>query len=239
MIPGWPYSVVAALEPGRTSWTAVLDALGLGPDDDQTEVTAVQIREIVARLIEAGHWHEGDLRILVVFDVGHDVTRQAWLLADLPVELLGQLRSDRVMQLPAPPRQPGTIGRPRKHGGELALSDPATSPDPHVSTSTPGSPGLVSFANGRITEDSIGRGRLDSVLLREPNHAPDGGWTCRLTRRDRPADRRHHRGARQVARFGLAPAADSGTGHPGMRGIFQVFAVFGDVGTWRHHWRRQ
>jgi hypothetical protein len=34
MIPGWPYSVVAALEPGRTSWTAVLDALllrNLGP----------------------------------------------------------------------------------------------------------------------------------------------------------------------------------------------------------------
>ena len=31
MIPGWPYSVVAALEPGRTSWTAVLDAVRLGP----------------------------------------------------------------------------------------------------------------------------------------------------------------------------------------------------------------
>src|SRR6266516_5903256 len=27
MIPGWPYSVVAALEPGRTSWTAPLDAV--------------------------------------------------------------------------------------------------------------------------------------------------------------------------------------------------------------------
>ena len=26
------------------------------------------------------------------------------------------------MQLPAPPRQPGTVGRPRKHGGELALA---------------------------------------------------------------------------------------------------------------------
>ena len=24
MIPGWPYSVIAALEPGRTSWTAAL-----------------------------------------------------------------------------------------------------------------------------------------------------------------------------------------------------------------------
>ena len=29
MIPGWPYSVVAALEPGRTSWTAVLDVVRL------------------------------------------------------------------------------------------------------------------------------------------------------------------------------------------------------------------
>src|SRR5215469_13850866 len=51
MIPGWPYSVVAALEGGRTSWTAVLDALRLGPADDVTEVTAAQVREVVARLI--------------------------------------------------------------------------------------------------------------------------------------------------------------------------------------------
>jgi hypothetical protein len=27
LIPGWPYSVVAALEPGRTSWTALLDVV--------------------------------------------------------------------------------------------------------------------------------------------------------------------------------------------------------------------
>jgi hypothetical protein len=63
-------------------------------------------------------------------------TRLAWLLADLPVELLGRLRSDRVMQLTAPPRQPGTVGRPRKHGGELALADPATWPAPQITTST-------------------------------------------------------------------------------------------------------
>ena len=31
LIPGWPYSFVAALETGRTSWTAVLDAVRLGP----------------------------------------------------------------------------------------------------------------------------------------------------------------------------------------------------------------
>ena len=136
MIPGWPYSVIAALEPGRTSWTAVLDAVRLGPDDDEAEVTAAQVRDVVARLIAAGHWREGDPAILVVFDAGYDVTRLAWLLADLPVELLGRLRSDRVMLLPAPPRPPGAIGRPRKHGGELALADPATWPAPQVATST-------------------------------------------------------------------------------------------------------
>jgi|tagenome__1003787_1003787.scaffolds.fasta_scaffold20831729_1 hypothetical protein len=136
MIPGWPYSVIAALEPGRTSWTAVLDAVRLGPDDDEAEVTAAQVRDVVARLAAAGHWREGDPAILVIFDAGYDVTRLAYLLADLPVELLGRLRSDRVMLLPAPPRRPGTTGRPRKHGGELALADPGTWPAPQVTTST-------------------------------------------------------------------------------------------------------
>jgi hypothetical protein len=38
LIPGWPYSVIAALEPGRISWTAVLDAVQLGPEGDETGV---------------------------------------------------------------------------------------------------------------------------------------------------------------------------------------------------------
>lgn len=54
MTPGWPYSFVAALEPGRISWTSVLDAVRLGPDDDETEVTAVQVRQVITRLIAAG-----------------------------------------------------------------------------------------------------------------------------------------------------------------------------------------
>jgi hypothetical protein len=56
------------------------------------------------------------------------------------VELLGRLRSDRVMWLPAPPRRPGTNGRPRKHGRELALVEPAACPDPQITTSTATSP---------------------------------------------------------------------------------------------------
>lgn len=134
MIPGWPYSFVAALEPGRTSWTAVLDAVRLGPADDATAVTAEQLRALVQRLIAAGQWNPGDPDILIVCDSGYDVTRLAFVLADLPVQLLGRLRSDRVLRLPAPRRVPGATGRPPKHGGEFALADPTTWPEPATTT---------------------------------------------------------------------------------------------------------
>ena len=138
MIPGWPYSFVAALEPGRTSWTALLDAVRLGPHDDATTVTATQLREVIGRLQHAGQHKPGDTDILIVFDAGYDVTRLAFLLADLPVELLGRLRSDRVFSSPPPPRAPSTAGRPSKHGPEFALADPRPSPSPTRSpTPTP------------------------------------------------------------------------------------------------------
>jgi len=136
MIPGWPYSVVAALEPGRTSWTAPLDAVRLGPEDDETQVTAAQVRDVVTRLAAAGHWRSGDPDILVVFDAGYDVTRLAFLLADLPAELLGRLRSDRVLCFPPPPPRAGGRGRPSRHGAELRLADPASWPEPSAVTST-------------------------------------------------------------------------------------------------------
>src|SRR5258708_3650238 len=115
MIPGWPYSSVAALEPGRSSWTLPLDAVRLGTADDATAVTAAQVREVVMRIIDAGHWADGDPGIMVAFDSGYDLTRLAWLLRDLPVEVLGRLRSDRVMYFPAPQRVPGANGRPPRH----------------------------------------------------------------------------------------------------------------------------
>jgi hypothetical protein len=150
MIPGWPYSFVAALEPGRTSWTLPLDAVRPGPADDATAVTAAQVREVAARLIEAGHWHDGDPDILVVFDSGYDLTRLAWLLRDLPVEVAGRLRSDRVMYFPAPPgpaRPAGTGGRPPRHGAVLKLSDPQTWPAPAVTTAT----GTTRYGTARAT----------------------------------------------------------------------------------------
>ncbi|SDN20536.1 DDE superfamily endonuclease [Actinacidiphila guanduensis] len=54
MMPGWPYSVVVALETGRTSWSAFLDAIRLAPGADPAAVTARQVCEVVERLVASG-----------------------------------------------------------------------------------------------------------------------------------------------------------------------------------------
>ncbi|GGS13122.1 hypothetical protein GCM10010236_79360 [Streptomyces eurythermus] len=131
MVPGWPYSVVAALETGRTSWTAVLDAVRLELGADVAAVTTVQIREVIERLVAAGQWRPDDPEVLVVLDAGYDAPRIAHLLGDLPVEILGRLRSDRVMRRPTPSREEFHVaipkgGRPPKHGGEFVFGESAT-----------------------------------------------------------------------------------------------------------------
>ncbi|MGH3096213.1 MAG: NF041680 family putative transposase [Streptosporangiales bacterium] len=136
MIPGWPYSFVAVLEPGRTSWTAMLDAQRLCPDDEDTAVAARQLRGVVQRLIAAGHWTDGDPEIWLVGDSGYDGPRLAFLLADLPVRVLVRMRSDRVLVFPAQPRRAGTVGRSARHGAEFTFTDSATWPEAAHATIT-------------------------------------------------------------------------------------------------------
>ncbi|MDT3728947.1 NF041680 family putative transposase, partial [Streptomyces sp. DSM 41972] len=135
-VPGWPYSFVAALETGRTSWCQLLDAVRLGPDDDVAEVTAAQVRRVVTGLIDGGQWEAGDPDVLVVFDAGYDAPRMAYLLDGLPVEVLGRMRADRVMRKPVPATwtQPRTGGRPPKHGGEFRFAKPETWGEPDAVT---------------------------------------------------------------------------------------------------------
>ena len=136
MIPGWPYSFVAALEPGRTSWTALLDVVRVRPCDDHTDLAATQLRTVVQTVIAAGHWREGDPEIWIIGDSGYDGPRLAFLLADLPVQVLVRLRSDRVLAFPAPPRRPGTRGRTARHGARFEFADAATWPTPAHTTVT-------------------------------------------------------------------------------------------------------
>jgi hypothetical protein len=65
------------------SWTAILDAVRVGPTEDAAAVTAPHIREVEGRIIDAGHSHDVDPRILIV---ANDP-----VLTDLPVELVGRI----------------------------------------------------------------------------------------------------------------------------------------------------
>jgi hypothetical protein len=57
------------------------------------------------------------------------VCRLAFVLADLPIQLIGRLRSDRVLLAAAPPRvRDPRGGRPRRHGAVMTLADPASWP---------------------------------------------------------------------------------------------------------------
>lgn len=135
-VPGWPYSILCALEPERSSWTAPLDALRLTPGEDTATVTARQLRDLLERLITAGQWQTGDPDILIIADTGYDAPRLAFLLRDLPVQVLARIRSDRVLRRSVPPRQPHTMGRPPRHGGEFVLGQPDTWGTPDTETVT-------------------------------------------------------------------------------------------------------
>ncbi|GLV76120.1 hypothetical protein Shyhy02_41200 [Streptomyces hygroscopicus subsp. hygroscopicus] len=73
---------------------------------------------------------------MIVSDAGYDVTRLAWVLRDLPAELVGRVRSGRVMRLPKPPRMHGVHGRPPEHGPEFRFTKPETWPEPAITTVT-------------------------------------------------------------------------------------------------------
>ena len=62
--------------------------------------------------------------------------RLACLLADLPVEMLGRLRCDRVLHFPAPPRQPGTRAGPAGTAGSSPSPTRRPGRRPPVTTTT-------------------------------------------------------------------------------------------------------
>jgi DDE superfamily endonuclease len=160
-IPGWPYSMVVALQSGRGSWTAPLDAQRIGPDDDVTEVTAAQLRQVVDRLRRAGQHRDGDPPVLIVTDSGYDLVRLAWLLRDLPVHLFGRVRADRVFYAPPGPPHPHG-GRPRRHATPLKLSDPTSWPPPQAASSG--------------VSDRYGKVAINAYARRHQRLTRRGGW---------------------------------------------------------------
>ncbi|MER7960272.1 transposase [Streptomyces sp. NPDC096030] len=105
-----------------------MDAVRPGAGGDETAVTAAQLRE-------AGQVRDGDLAVLMVLGAGYGVTRLAFLLAGLPVELPGRMRSERVLYFPPPPQPPGKAGRKPGRGAEFKSEDTTWPVPAHTTTS--------------------------------------------------------------------------------------------------------
>jgi hypothetical protein len=121
---------------------------------------------VVDRLRAAGHWTAGDPPMLVVLDAGYDVHRLAYLLADLPIQLIGRLRADRVLltAVASPPPEGRPTGRPRRHGAVMALADPGSWPEPTTQSTR---------ATARY-----GRAQVRSWDRMHPRLTHRGAWTA-------------------------------------------------------------
>lgn len=136
---GYPWAVMAALEPGPTSWTGPVDAARLRPDDTLTQVTLDTMTRIIAGLTAAGRAGERGPEIPgFVFDSEYDLMALSHELG-ATTHILGRLRSNQTFHA-APDRTPGPRGRgaPARHGTKITLNDPATlhTPDRTAVTTT-------------------------------------------------------------------------------------------------------
>ena len=120
-IPGWPFSFAAGLEWGATSWTALLDAVRIGPQDSASTVTAAQVGRVHRRLAAAGLLAGRPVAVFV-FDSGYDLTRIAYLTSHdgVPVQVLGRVRATGSSTGPLP--NAPTTARAGPRGGTGRVS---------------------------------------------------------------------------------------------------------------------
>ena len=120
-LPGWNYSVVVGVDWGASSWVTPVEARRVTPDDDHTDLTVGQVRDVLADLAAAGKTGPGDPPPLFMFDAGNDATAIACDLAGEHVQTLTRLGSRRVFRADPDPRPPGRRGAPARHGRRLPL----------------------------------------------------------------------------------------------------------------------
>ncbi|WP_422804815.1 transposase [Streptomyces noursei] len=174
-----------------------MDAVRLRPSDDLAAVTARQIRDLVGRLVAEGQWRPGDPLVWIVLDAGCGMMRLTHLLDGLPAELIGRLRSDRIMRRPTPSREEYYRAHPRgghppRHSSEFIFKDARTWGTPDAETNNPSVTGeskhdaLVASAGSGVP---IGRLGLSSSCGPLDRRRPD---PHRPLPAHRPPRRRRH-----------------------------------------------
>jgi len=125
VVPAWEYEWLVEVPAPGTGWVLPLDVERRGPDDGTPTVVAIDLlREALAQRPTDAPRPVGTL------DSGYDPVQLA--RAELPIDLLVRLRSNRVFY-----RAPGPYqgrGAPRKYGDVFRLADPVTHGAPDAST---------------------------------------------------------------------------------------------------------
>ena len=127
IVAGWSYQWITQLDWAKDSWTAPLDAARIAPGQDKVAATAAQIADLVGRL--DGPEATGPVPTFC-FDAGYDAIALTHELADVRANLVVRIRDDRVFYTDPDPAEPGTVGRPRRHGERRSCADPDTWPAP-------------------------------------------------------------------------------------------------------------
>ena len=129
IVAGWNYSLVAQLNFEKSSWTAPVSISRFHPSEDTGKATARQLIALLSRLGESAEVP------LFVFDAGYDPIGLSVDLSDQRCQVLCRIRSDRVFYKDPPARPDKAMGRPRRHGQELRLSEEKSLPAPELTAS--------------------------------------------------------------------------------------------------------
>ena len=79
---------------------------------------------------QPGRDHTAAAIPIFVFDAGYDPIALTHELGDLAATIVVRIRDDRVFYTDPAPTEPGTIGRPRRHGHRFSCANPPTWPAP-------------------------------------------------------------------------------------------------------------
>ena len=118
IVAGWSYQWITALGWANDSWTAPMDARRITPTENTVQVTAGQVRDLLARLGTT------DTTPVFVFDAGYDPIALTHELADQSATIVVRIREDRVFHTDPTPRLPAPAGDP------AATANGSSSPTP-------------------------------------------------------------------------------------------------------------
>lgn len=155
IVAGWSYQWICQLDWAPTSWTAPLDTMRIAPDTDTTTATIEQIQRLVDLLPDNRDTP------MFVFDAGYDAIALGHGLAETRAQALVRISPRRVFYADPEPRPDHRVGRPRRHGTPMALSDPDTwtAPDTQHVTHDPRYGNITVQAWSGLHPKLTGRGR--------------------------------------------------------------------------------